>query len=362
MFWLLVWICMIGSYAIASVNFRKDNKRVLLIVLSFFLFFLAVFRPLWIPDTMSYKSKFEMINGNEPLNLTLHDLLYRHPTLWVEYGFVQLGIMVKKYLADNYLVFFAVVAMMQLALFSWISKKLYKGDINMQSWFICMLLPYFGYMYLLVPIRAGLAIALGFTALLLKKRSIGGIALSVAMYFAAFAIHRMAVFALAIELIYRLAPLLKREAYLVLWLISGVFCVHMPKALIELISNGISLVGSKISFIGSYDIYYNSFVYSNQIAFRRIYFWLAGIFILCSFNVMSSERKKAINIYIIGLYVMNFLSFISGSSRVVDWFFISIPLLLTEALFARKALFPKKIMKLAYFVYNALGVIVIMRL
>ena len=346
---------------------KNIERKIIIFIGSIIVFGVMVFRPLDFPDTNAYKNIFEKIEISKRYGFSL--LGHKEFSTGVEYGYLLLNQFIKKFISDNFRVFFALVILVEILFYNKYIKRLYGSDSKKKFEMFLFTLPYFGYMYLGVVVRTGLAMTVGLNAFLIgkfekKQFTLKILFLKISLYIVAVAFHRTALLFLLIECIYYFVPVFSKKIYIILWGVSGLFLFMQTKVLTEILFLLFDML-SKISVtFGSYQHYFNNYLFiTNNIRFRQVFFWIIGLlFFFVNDKSMQYYFKKNLNIYIIGIFLMSMLSFISGSSRVYDYFMLSVPVLLTEVNESRIIFHPKKLLLLFDFFYVVLSVFIILRL
>lgn len=380
-FWTLISIAFFFFYVIYISKAGNDKKKIFTFIFLIVLITMIILRPLESPDTLGYKNIFEKIEGLSDYQLfSSVDLNRREYISGTEYGFVYL-IRFLLLFSNNYRFIFLVIALLELFFFYLFSKKvslLYNYDkIDLIFYY----LPYFGLMYLLVAIRAGLCLSICLYAFIFSKSKNKKISLKIVislfMYFVAFTIHRMAIIFIAIELIYYLIPRFNKKIYFILWLLAGGLILLSNTSILSGIQTQLLKLSSDFDLLQGYSTYIEKSFNIGGISIRALFFWALGAI---PFISVSNNQFKVMypyyNIYLFGLVVMNLLSFIDGSFRINDFFFAFLPMLLinnSDELFLINNVEDRCYSKTACrslidfifvfdFFYVALGIIIMMRL
>ena len=99
-------------------------------------------------------------------------------------------------------------------------------------------------------------------------------------------------------------------------------------------------------------------------SFRSLFFWLLGGLVLYgTTDKQFAINKPFFNVYVAGLFVMGIFSFVPGGSRISDYFFVFLPLMMVDLDYSVKA---KKeqynLIQSSELIYGVLGTIIIVRL
>lgn len=388
-YWALLYFLCAFFLSLLLFKLSVDLKRVLLLFGLLLLYLAVIFRPPGVADTLNYQEIFiDWVSVDKNYTLSRFDQLFKKDySTAIEYGFLYLTQFIKKYISSNVRVYFGVVAALEFILFGRFCSQFAGKEINKKIAIVYFVLPYIGYMYLLVTIRAGLAFALvlnGFSATKgwnkksRKHKNGWNVLVAVFFYFAGFIVHRLTIIMLLCEVIYYFIPILKKRTYWILWVISGILEFMNSTALQKNIKAFLENIGSKVTVVSSYTHYFPSEIEGGGgIAFRRIFFWIIAFFVLFFLNKPKesdetfrflnrlkepNESHRFLNIYMFGLLIMPLLSFVSGASRITDYIMFFAPLLLFHVHYNHKDNNGKGLMVLFEFLYGVLGTTIITRL
>lgn len=311
-------------YFIAFFNIEKRGRKILFYSSIIFLWIIITFRPLEIADTNSYKQIFERVDITKNYGFVLGAKEY---TTGVEYGFLWLVFLIKKYITHSYRVFFAIIAAIELALLWRSISYLYKEDFTNKLRCLYFILPYFGILYLSTPIRVGLALSICLNTLsILRKKKIIEIAIWLLV---AFSIHRMSILFLIFIIVYGIAPELKKSVYVALWMIVGVLLIIRNSNIFSFTVAFLNQIMTRLTMLNYQHYISDTNIYEEKIPLTQIFFWIIGclFFVFWKF-IKQNSGYHFFNTYIIGMFVISFCSFIPGASRIYDFFIISIPYLM----------------------------------
>jgi len=361
-FWSSLFIYVFYCYCLSIGKMKDSTRKGMILLGGVLLMFIIVLRPLEVPDTLTYKKMFDTIDINR--EYVYYGLLRKEYITGVEYGYFTLIEIIKTFISDNYRVSFFIVAIIEIFLFNKFAKSWYGEDIRKKAYFIYFTMPYLGFMYLCVTIRAGIAMTLALNAFAINKKGKRNIFFAAALYLLAFTFHRTIVVFLLLEIIYLFFPKLGKKFYWILWGFNGILSFVNPVGVYNAIFSLLITLESKISILTAYRHYYSNItIGEGAISFRRLYFWGIGFLFLFLWNEkFPKEYKKMLNVYMVGLFVMNATGFMSGSSRIYDYFMISVPILMTEINFQDIVNINRKILWLIQLLYGMAGVVIITRL
>lgn len=324
-----------------------------------FVLFVVTFRPLDVPDTQSYKEIFNMVDINRNYGFVIFGS--KEYTTGCEYGFVIFIQFIKRFISSDYRVFFLIVASIEVLLCARFIKKICGNDVRKEAYLIYFIMPYFGFIYLCVIIRAGIALTIALNAFAIKrKRSVW---IKILLYIIAFSFHRSVMIMLLVEVVYSLMPIFSKNIYWILWGVNGILVFMNTSRLYSLVLKGLNYVGKVFSFLRYQHYFSNVSIAGRGLTLRIAFFWILGLLLLNSKNETSEEYNKYYNVYIAGLFVMNACSFIDGASRIYNYFMIVLPILLTERYLTNTSLISKKyILWGMELLYGIAGVAIIIRL
>lgn len=309
---ILLLICIL----VYSKIINKNSVNIFTIIL--FLLFI-VFRPLSLPDNIFYTDLYEYYN------ILPHEYSQRTflQIIKAESGFYILTSICKYlYGSNNYQLFFLTISLVNLVLFSLASdlfiKKYYDRQTVFKNNFIPLFLiyiSYYGFMYNMIVLRAGIALSLLYysVALLTHKKYYKFIlVLLLSIFF-----HRSAILGVFLILSYIILPILSKKQYLILWFfILIIYLSRLDRYLSDLnINNLLGLSVSKDeSLFGSYLA--NDYMITRY-PLRTLYLILiTPIFIIINKN----EMFKLINIFLIGLLFQSLFQGLPAFGRATDFF------------------------------------------
>ncbi len=367
-YWLIVLLFVVFFFAI---HCAKSNEKITVALLLSFLFFFAivVFRPLVVPDTEAYKKIFDDINNSSFQELFKSvDLLRKELITGAEFGFVLFVKALLIVLPNNYRLLFFVIALVEFIFLSLFAKRMTRTNSQRVDLFYYFL-PYFGLMYFLVVLRGGLSLSVCLYAFSLtknqKKFSIKNLIIALILYFIAFTFHRFALIFVVVELIYFIFPKFKKKTtYRNLWIITGIAIFAFKFVLVGPISSLLINVFSSNELLAHYSKYILNQGTSSGISFRNVFFWLLGGLVLAGNTEQQFiENKRYFNVYLMGLVVMGVFSLVPGASRITDYMFSLVPLMMINFDYDYKSKTNYySLLQCSELVYGVLGVIIMIRL
>ena len=368
LYWILCFAYIVVFFLFYISKGSIRSKKIISFFLLLGLVLLTTFRPLEIPDTEGYVYIFNRIDSLSNISIGFKDLLGREYISGTEYGFVYLIKILIAVGSKNYRFIFFVISVIEIYFFSIFAKNIYRDDFSKRIGLCYYFLPYFGLMYLLVPIRAGICLSMCLAAFSLtkniKSKKFIRICESIFIYLLAFTIHRMSVLFAVIELVFYVMPLFKRKTYWILWTLSGIMIFLMRISLFTTIQNWLKIIASRVGLFESYSGYFSKKIVVEGLSFRSLFFLLLGALILyvCS-DKQLENNKRYFNFYIVGLFIMSGFAFISGSFRINDFFFSLLPIMMTNLNISdcRKKISNVLLFSIE-FIYGVLGVVIVMRL
>ena len=327
-FFCIVYFLTIILYFFKQFKMSIKDRKLLLIIWGILLFIVVVFRPIEIADTANYKEIFEKIDiDRNYLRFSSDGILRKEPTTAVEYGFVVLTQLIKRYITNNFRVYFGIICLLEFLFFMRYMRIICEKDYKKIGDCLYYLLPYFGFMYLLVVIRGGLAYAIAFNAYALTKEwnevdkskpMFFRVIIAALLYFVAFSIHRLVFLFLVVEAIYFLVPVFNKKIYKIIWIIAFALEFFNLLAAKTIFRDLMVRLSGSITFLGTYGRQLSSEVAEQGFSVRRLFFLLIGILVLTFFDTLDDRNKKFFGIYIFGLIILPFFSYIPGFSRITD--------------------------------------------
>lgn len=358
-FEICLFIYILYAFLLTIGKMNPVTRHRLLFIGIIFVLFVVAFRPLAVPDTQSYKEIFNMVDVNRNYGFVIFGA--KEYTTGCEYGFVIFIQFIKRFISSDYRVFFLIVASAEVLLCARFIKKVYGNDARKKAYLLYFIMPYFGFLYLCVIIRAGIALTIALNAFIIKKKK--SVWIKILLYIFAFGFHRSVMIVLFVEAIYSLMPILSKRIYWILWGVNGILVFMNTSRLYSLVLKGLNYVGKIFSFLRYQHYFSNVSVAGRGLTLRIAFFWIIGLLLLYSKNQTSEEYNKYYNVYIVGLFVMNACSFIEGASRIYNYFMIALPMLLTEKYISNTGLIRNKyILWGIELLYGIAGVAIIIRL
>lgn len=352
-------------YIACIMKMTNKNRKLFIVISTVLLGILMVFRPLEFSDTISYKMIFD--NARTDVNYGFSLFGAKEYTLGVEYGYLWINVLIKKYITTNYRVFFFIIVLVDFFLYSKYINQLYKNDVKKKMLILLFTIPYFGFMYLGIVVRAGISICFGLNAFIFDKLDkdisiLKRIIIKIILYLMAISFHRTAILFLLIELIYYLMPTVSKKIYGIAWITSGLLLFRPSSFFNKLFINIITKLFSISSILRSYQHYLVGLNERGEVGLRKVFFWCLGaLFFMTIGKDTSKILKKFLNIYILGLFIMSLLQSVSGSSRLYDYFMLVVPVIMVETC-TNKSIFRQKTFSyLAMFLYATCSVFIIIR-
>lgn len=329
--------CFILWLLVITKSRLTDKEMIAVIMVSaVWLLLMVSLRPMEIPDTNGYEIIFRKItNGYLQETNGIRSLLRREGYTGTEYGFVYLVKIICSYISTKPRVIFLIIAIIQLINYACFANNIYNGDKKKIISLSFFAIPYFGYMYMYVAIRGGIALSASLLAFSMTKKekvTVLNIAEATALYLFAFSVHRMAMVFVLIEAVYFIAPRLKKESYWIIWGVLGLIVVADITPIFHLIQKFLNVVLWKSSLLASYSGYFNKAISKGPIGIRPLFFWALGVFAIYTLNESSTRNiRRYLNVYLVGLLLMALTSYIDGSFRIVDYFLFFITILLNDS-------------------------------
>lgn len=359
LFNILMVVIVSYFFLITVAKMKNSTRRIALLFGGLILLLVVIFRPLEVPDTLSYKTIFERIRTNYNYGFAIFGS--KEYTTGVEYGFLTLSQMIKKLVQSNYRLYFAIIAIIEILLYIRFINKWCEKNLRAKANMVYFILPYLGFMYLCVTIRAGLAMTLALNAFLYGAKK--DIWKKILIYLVAMTFHRSVLVMLVVEIVYYFMPVLSKRIHLTIWGINAILALINPTRLYVAALGLFETVLSKISFLRYEHYFSNAVVAGRGISLRSIFFLMIGLILLFyDEESVSVQYKKLLNIYVVGLCAMNACSFIAGGFRIYDYFMLSLPLLMTERYSITGIKNNPYIMWGTKLLYGIAGTIIIMRL
>ena len=343
-------ILIISSYLLVvlyifnvCIRFDANTKFAFFTSLSFILISLITLREGW-PDLENYQYIFE---GACQLDLNDFSIFGRTHirNMWIESGFVLLNYIIGL-LSNNFYVFLVSVGFLELYLFYRFAKIWFDGNLKKIMLSFAFGLPYLGYMYLFVTIRAGLAIAIAANAFLIKATSLKNIIIKILVYAIALSFHKSIVIIVLFDFIYNFyytKYFITNKMLCVIFFLSFFTRTRLFNSLF------INILDWFLSFftISGFAKYLTTDNFRNFWPLRDLLFCFMAFLLLVFCKKINSIRfNKLLLICILGLCVNNIGGSIVTISRISDFFFFSIPLMFAEV-YSNKSI----MMKYSYFLF-----------
>lgn len=346
MYWWAVFALeiVIAFFALYCERKQKNVQIVMVFAISLIFSILFLFRNSEVPDYLGYVDIFDNVDINVNYGF---DWTRKHGELAVEYGFLWMMWLFKKFVGDYAHAFYFIISFFTAFLMAYAGSELIdyirsrtgkeeeayvqKKGINLKNKNLPILLgiylSYFGLAYEAVAVRAGVAISLSvlFFVYFLQKKYVR----MLVAFLLAFSIQRMCVLGIVIIALYVVIPRIKRSWLTVLWAVAGGLLITGASGYLMSFSYKIlNMLFSNTSFLG-YGHYLVEDAGAGAVDKGNIWLWLIGGVLLVYLPRLKYE-EKLLNIYIIGLYVMIFSSMIPGGRRISDYFTLYNTVLLHE--------------------------------
>ena len=319
------------------IRFDTNTKFALFSTLILILIFFITIREGW-PDLGNYQYIFE-----GACRLDLNDFSFWGRThirnMWIESGFVLLNYIIGL-LSNNFYVFLASVGVLELYLFYRFGKIWFDGNLKKIMLSLTFGLPYLGYMYLFVTIRAGLAIAIAANAFLIKANSLKNIIIKILVYALALSFHKSIVIIVLFDFIYNFyytKYFITNKMLCVIFILSFFTRTRLFNSLF------INLLDWFLSFftISGFAKYLTTENFRSFWPLRDLLFcFMAFILLIFCKKINSIRFNKLLLICIMGLCVNNIGGSIVTISRISDFFFFAIPLMFAEV-YSNKSIMTK---------------------
>lgn len=323
--YLILLICLILLclfFAVIYSNKRTSNQErkfiSIFLVIGFSL--LITFRPDNIPDTEIYKQIFYNIKINVSYGFDIFGEAEN-----VEYGFLYL-IKIFKFFSNDVRLFFFTVCLLSVSLFLFGIKKIV---VKLTGLDICVpivlavYISYFGIYYNGIAIRQGLAMALCTLsfAYFLNKKYIR----CILFWLLAFICHRLSFILLFILVAYSILRHFKISGVIyyfivLLCLMSGLFGIGylINKNIfwaLEAILDWLGLTSSYGHYISNYASQRNGF------PLYLVFYSFCGLIMVYLVN-KKRALKNLLNIYLVGIILMNLLVGVETISRGLDYLIV----------------------------------------
>lgn len=320
--YLLAFLFMFGSFIIARIS----QKRVILFCLLFFLLILTINR-VNLPDLNAYKNVF--INSVSYIDLSDFSIFKKYAIdgNLIEGGFLLLNSFIY-FFTNNVIYYFAIIAFLELLLFYKAGNRLFEYDYKKIFLLFAFTLPYFGYMYMFVTIREGLAIAVSLNALTIKNNTVSNLTIKSFIYSLAFTIHNAIILVVIIDFL--LYFFNKYKIIHKFILILFIFSIFIRTDFFNLLFSSPIIYILNILDLHYYKHYltYNSF--SEIWSLRDILFSAIGLFfIVLHKKIKHKSFNSLLLIFILGLILSNIANNFYAIGRISDIFFFTMPIMLT---------------------------------
>lgn len=309
---------LIGFYVTRNISSLWDSLISLLYLLAFIV--ISATRPENTPDTISYLNFFELIK-NTSNNLGLVRI-----TKEFEIGFTNFSIFMANFGVTS-TTYFATISSFQivvavLALRSMISTTMrcHKKSVKLIP-LLTFYLPYYGFFYATIVLRAGMAISISLLslALFLEKRYI----LSVFTYLIAFSFHDTALIFLVVFLLFIILPNFGKTWTLKFAVILNILVVfRIFDKIIDVVYVIAVYLTSHVSSLLRFAIYFNfprrDTAYSRPILF----FSLQILYAVILLRNRGEFMNKILNIGIFAGLVGSFFGSLTEYKRIYDILFL----------------------------------------
>lgn len=314
----LILIILMYSYVLFLPNLSIDLDRLVTKIFALVFILIITFRPLSVPDTMSY---YEFFNQIEFYKFSFS---FGRTYLGFENGFCNYSRII--YLIyPNFRFFLFVVGSTSFLLnFSALLKiKSVVFSIDKNSWFPLLILyiPYFGFLYSGIILRAG--IAFGFcmySFYYLYKQSI---AQSIIFFFFGLWFHNSAfIFVIVLLLFYIPRSISNKQIFKLSFLIIALYSLRIFNLLSQMVLYLFNFITKKISFLNFMNHYVDGTINSS---FRWAIF-IVLLFYLFSSYIFSRTSSQSVNKYQNIMFPLMMIIAILGGLPVIlrgsDYFLI----------------------------------------
>ncbi len=314
-------VCM--YYAMMVGQLPAKMKTLINCVLAVLFSVLIAFRPLSVPDTITYLDMYKQIDANVIYPIVNFVVIQFD----AEIGYVLFCQIAKLFFGNVFRLFLFVIPIVNIGLIAYGSRIIIKNvnkdffDSKENNYVfilvLCLYASYFGLIYNGVTLRAGFALSLTICslAMYIDKKYIKMILFLVL----AFSFHKMAITGLLIIILYHMIPRFKRSNYFFIWLSLGIIGASgLGNRVIKLIIPIMQAVFLKIPFLSSYSHYSADYVNYGGYGYKNIFFYFIGL-VLLFWKVDNGIYYKLLNIYYIGLTMIIFLNNINGSRRIYEF-------------------------------------------
>lgn len=325
---LIIGYIMLSLALSMRFSIGKGSKIIYYLFIIGFSLFMA-FRSISIPDTNNYILIYKQININHNYGFSL---VNEYGTFGIEYGFLWLLWIFKKFISLDYHVMFLSLAFFCTLISVWAISEIiiFFEDIHndtkikvKRSLVASIYMSYFGLYYSGVAIRSGIALSLillVINAALHKKYFF-----AIVMTLLAFSVQRLSIIGVIVFFVLKYMPKIKKELFVFLWGIIGclqfIFSVSGLQKIVKTLLYGIA---EKYTFL-DYSRYLGNVENDSSIYVLAI--WCVG-FVLIILTYHKKELYRYFNVYLIGMAAIMCLSWVKGYSRLTDFFILmNIPIL-----------------------------------
>ena len=312
----MILLCLFNAVIYNAKGTNRTEKIIINVVLVVCFSLLMAYRPSFVPDTLSYKQIFDNIKVGESYSFNIFGENER-----VEYGFLYL-VKFYKIFSDNVRFFFFIVCLASVSIFLYGTNRIVTKFMRQK---ICVpavmafYIPYFGIFYNGIAIRQGLAMAmcvLAFSFLIYKKYL-----RSVLFWFFAFLFHRLSFIFIFIMVAYQILRYFKISS--IIYVVVAVICLLIVFLGFGYIINQYTFdfllnILNKIGLDSAYSDYLAN--YNNHSFPLNLVFYTFCCLIMVYLARKRRPIKNLINIYIIGIVIMNLLIGSETIWRGTDYF------------------------------------------
>lgn len=343
-------------FILSALSLGKKEKQFFIILGAIFFMLLVSLRPNIFPDTQSYRDIFNKVDiskhyGFNPIKKEIETS--------VEYGFVWLIWIIKKFAgisADGFLI---IIAFMELLCYVGFVNKFSKKDIDSITNTSVMLFPYFGMLWFFVTIRVGLAMLIALNAFFYASTNKAKSALYKVFWYAiAFSFHRIVIIVAGLELLYRFIKIRSKKYYFVVFCIS-VLLIALGKYITMLTGKVLNIVSNKFDFLSYSDYLRNTDFANYKAPLRVIYFVLMSGVPILYYDRIKENSEKTVGIASISSIVTALTSGINGASRIYDCFNVFIVIILSKLTLGNEK---NRVLDVCVRMYCILGLGIIYRL
>lgn len=348
MFNLILIICFIfGFFLYPAYNYSKQFKYFeIFFVIIFFTF--VYLRPSTLPDYEAYIDFYNHLHFSDFIFDNGLNSFYNY-----EFGFF--GLMhISKSVGLDFRMFSLLLTVINISIIYQASKRIFKkqflyGDVKFFLPFFLIYISYFGFLYNLIVLRAGISITLVFFSLSLfidRKYFFSILVLFISVFF-----HRSALVGVIVFSFFYFIPVLSRKSYYVFWFfLLALYILRVDISVLNIDVNLIlGLSDSKIdNLFGSYLAKgFNVSRYS----FRILLYLLSIPFIIKSCD-RNNTFSKLLNIFMLGIFLQILFQGFAAFTRVSDYFTFYSVILYSYIVFSRKTKLEKFVSLLLFVVFQ----------